>query len=653
MSGITGIWNRDGEPVDQRILAAMSARLSHRGPDGETFHIGGAVGFAHQTLRITPESRAEVHPAVHASGSVLLWDGRLDNREELIAALVQQPGVNAQAPDTILVHAAYAALGNDFLKHLNGDFALALYDPSRLQLLLACDAMRGRPLYYCRFGDHFLFASEIKAVLAHPAVRTAPNDYRLAEWLFRIPDYAAESQTFFQDISTVPLGSVVTVDPQAVRLHRYWDFDLGRLLRLKTYPDYVEAYRAAFARAVQRRLRSDFPVAITVSGGMDSSSIYCMAQQLAGRNDTPGIVGIGFVGEHPAANEAIYQRAIEEHHGTSLLKIPLEVATTGAEGIDADAWHGEGPLLKWDAWHTLYRMAARHGARVTLTGYFGDHLLVNPQYLLDLLTRGRWLTAWRHLQNYYGWWGELTVPQRTYDAYALLRGYVVPARLRPRLLRLRRWLQTTATLPRPAYSDSLNAWARRVNEQRSPLHAPPGSAHAQAIYHHVHSRLQSHPIDLKADARFSLETNCPFRDRDLVALVMSIPGEMVYQSGYRGIHRDAMQGILPEKVRTRITKTPYQHPAKLGAIKDFDQFRPRLEKGTAARLEYLAPGSELSRILDDLRAELDADETSLASWLALDLLGLEGWLSAFFGGKADPPELSCIVDTHCTKDTSG
>ncbi|HUS20085.1 MAG TPA: hypothetical protein VMZ25_10585, partial [Terriglobales bacterium] len=176
---MAGIWNLDGEPVSREILASMSARMAHRGPDGETFWIQGEAGFAYQMMKVQPESASERQPLEHPAGITLVYDGRLDNREELLQKLPHSAGVSSASPDPEIVMAMYREWGEGFAQHLVGDIALAIWDGSKRRMLLARDVMAGRTLYHCRFGNTFLFATEIKTLLAHPLVNTAPNDWAL------------------------------------------------------------------------------------------------------------------------------------------------------------------------------------------------------------------------------------------------------------------------------------------------------------------------------------------------------------------------------------------------------------------------------------------------------------------------------------------
>src|SRR5438105_8176460 len=136
MSAILGIWNLDGKPVERALLARLSATMSHRGLDGEKLWLDGPVGLACQLFRVTPESANEVQPLGDGSGAVLVFNGRLDNRDELLAALKSTPDIDASSPDPAIVLAAYAAFGERFVQQLNGEFALGLFDPRRQRLFL-------------------------------------------------------------------------------------------------------------------------------------------------------------------------------------------------------------------------------------------------------------------------------------------------------------------------------------------------------------------------------------------------------------------------------------------------------------------------------------------------------------------------------------
>src|SRR5579862_5683470 len=176
MSAILGIWHLDDRPADRREVACLAGTIRHRGRDAEGVRIDGAAGLAAHLHRVTPESARETQPAADGDGAMLVFDGRLDNRTELIAALPRDARVSIDSPDSILALAAYQAFGSGFPSRLNGDFALGLFDARQRRLLLARDAIGVRPLYFHSSPRLFLFASEIKAIVSHPDVPTHPDE---------------------------------------------------------------------------------------------------------------------------------------------------------------------------------------------------------------------------------------------------------------------------------------------------------------------------------------------------------------------------------------------------------------------------------------------------------------------------------------------
>ena len=161
MSGICGIWNWDGAPVERSLLTTLSGLLEHRGVDGEARWTDGEIGFAFQNLWITPESVGTLQPVVRPGESVVMFDGRLDNRDDLLSRLEACETISGDSSDALLVSALYRRYGDQLADHLNGDFAVAVYDIRERRLLLARDALGTRPLYFAHTPHTFIVASEV------------------------------------------------------------------------------------------------------------------------------------------------------------------------------------------------------------------------------------------------------------------------------------------------------------------------------------------------------------------------------------------------------------------------------------------------------------------------------------------------------------
>jgi asparagine synthase (glutamine-hydrolysing) len=241
VSGIVGIWNLDGSPVDRELLKACAGAIDHRGPDGRDSWIEGPAGMIFQHLRVTPESLDETQPLVGESGPVVVFDGRLDDREELLAGLPKTAGLNSGSADAALVLAAYEAFGERFVDRLAGDFALALFDPRSPHLLLARDSLGVRPLYYHRTRRRIVFASEIKPILAAGAP-ARPNDDFLAQFILREFVGDEPGATFFDGIPAVPPSHVIRVDPRKAAVRMYWDFDPNLRIVLGSENEYARSF---------------------------------------------------------------------------------------------------------------------------------------------------------------------------------------------------------------------------------------------------------------------------------------------------------------------------------------------------------------------------------------------------------------------------
>ncbi len=631
MSGILGIWNLDGQPVERAVLARLSATLAHRGPDGEGLRLQGPVGLVCQLLRVTPESSTETQPLLHPAGTVLVFDGRLDNRDDLLASLKASPGLSAASPDSALVMAAYEVFGDRFPERLNGDFALGLFDPKRQRLLLARDAIGIRPLYYYRSQNLFLFASEIKAILAHPHVSTKPNDEILGECLLSgAPD--SRGLTCFAGIFSLLPAHLAILAVQGFQTRQYWDFEPSRETRLQSFQEYAEAFRHYFEQAVRRRLRSAHPVAVSVSGGLDSSSILCQAETL-GRHSPgryPPILGLSYISpEGSASDEKAFLLEIERDYGIAIERVPrgkLGLMTASHE----EMWHVEVPFLdeQWNTTHAFLQTTRQRGARVLLTGHWADQVIFPQAYLVDLFRRLAWGQVRSHLKEF-GRWLTDADPRCFYRRFFLeLVKYHVPPALLPYLRRLR-----PNHRDRPWYGEKLRQRTRLGLSLQHAMRKAFPTVHARSLYEEARSgyHVMCMEWNNKVASMHGLEKAFPFLDRDLLTFLMGIPGEIQTWKGVpKALLREAMRGVLPDAIVRRTWKADFTDLVNEGLEQDYPQLVHHLEsEGAAVRLGYLKAEvmrKEFARLKDRIRGP----GCELA-WDLGDLLALELWLQVFFG----------------------
>src|SRR6266403_252154 len=275
MSVQFGRWNFDGQPTAPDYIEKVSTALAPYGPDSNESYSESGVNVLYRAFYTTKESRLETQPHISSSGAVITWDGRLDNRAELITDL--QGSLTVSFTDVDIVAAAYEKWGTYCFDKLIGDWALSIWNPNNRSLILAKDPIGTHHLYYSLEKNHVTWST-----ILDPLVRFAGKTFAICEeyiagWFSMFP---AVHLTPYVGVHAVPPSSFVLLRPGRHTVSKYWDFDPEKKIRYRTDAEYEEHFRTVFGQDVQRKLRSDRPVLAELSGGMDSSSIVCMADTI-------------------------------------------------------------------------------------------------------------------------------------------------------------------------------------------------------------------------------------------------------------------------------------------------------------------------------------------------------------------------------------
>jgi asparagine synthase (glutamine-hydrolysing) len=613
----------------------MSQTLSHRGPDGEDTLMAGAVGFAHQHLWVTREDIGERQPLESDRGTSIVFDGRLDNREELDRLL----DLPADTSDAACALVAYDQWQESFVERFVGDFALGVFDPARQRLVLGRDALGVRPLYYHATAKLFAFASEIKALLAHPEIPAEPDENGVADSLMlRVRPVDGLNITCFKGISSLEPSHVLIATRDNVRRRRYWDFDGAARFELETFEEYAEAFRERFATSVRRRVRSAFPIAVSVSGGLDSSSIFCQADVLRRRESglAPDLAGISYFGVGGTADERAFLDLVEQATGTSITRVPLADHLGVVEGALSQVWHVETPSLDylWRARVAVAQGMRERGARVLLSGHWGDQMLFSRGYLVDLARRFRWREVRTHLREYHRWLdaGEADVYAKR--LWPELAHSLVPDALRVPLKRARRRLSAPA--PVRWFADDFVMRARSSTDAPVRFDQRFHSVHAQSLYLQARSayHVQCMEWNNKAAAIDGHDHAFPFLDRDLVALLIAMPGTMQNRGGVpRAVLREGLRGVLPDAIRARTWKADFSGAVNAGVARDFHAIAAYLTRDSQAVAHGYFDAGRLEPEVARLGAAVQRDDCN-DSWDLADAFGLELWLRVFFAHAA-------------------
>lgn len=373
MSAIGGLINFSEGHLDDEVLVRLGQELQPYGPDGGADVRVGSAAMIYRAFHTNLESRSERQPVVQ-HGCVVSWDGRLDNREELIALLRDE--LRGDYSDSAIVMTAYEKWGSDFLGRIIGDFALSLWDSNSRTLFLARDPVGARQLFYQVDGERLIWSSRLEALLVLPDMTLAINDEYIAGYLTNRP---APELTPYKNIHSVPPGSFISAQKGKIHLQRFWSLDPGREIRYGSDREYEEHFRQLFSEAVRVRLRVDGPVWADLSGGLDSSSIVCMADQVLGNEQVQAhrLETVSAVFDRsPSADERRFISLVEQKRGRVGHHFLESEYPLFAESTSEGSRVIPNPLEMWAAYHKGVRRAMRtDGARVGLCGIGGDELI--------------------------------------------------------------------------------------------------------------------------------------------------------------------------------------------------------------------------------------------------------------------------------------
>jgi asparagine synthase (glutamine-hydrolysing) len=570
LSGIAGILNLDGRPIERDLLRRMTDRMAYRGPDAQEIWADGEIGFGHALLRTTFESTGERQPWSGGGANWITADARLDARPDLIRDLASR-GLDGlrTAPDAELVLLAYRVWEEECLDHLHGDFSFAVWDGRRRRLFCARDRLGVKPFFYAHRDGAFVFSNTLNVVRMHPAVRGDLNEAAIGDFL--LFDFNQDlTTTSFADIRRLPPAHTLSVSADRPVRRRYWMLKPGDPIRYRRSGEYVEHFRAILNAAVSDRLRTD-RAAVTMSGGLDSTSVAAVARRLLGEAAPPA--GL-------RAFTAVYDKLVPDRerwyagHAARSLGIPIRFLVLDDYSLFGRAQEPElatpeplhDPL--YAVWIDLIK-AATEDNRIILEGQGGDIAFLFPRaYASDHLKNLRFLSLAAGV-------GRI----------ALSRGRLPPVDF----AKLKRWMGRDA----PPAHDYYPCWLDKAFASRLDL---PGR------WKEVNGRTWDFQTE-RADALralslpfwprffeecdpntvpFPLEIRYPLLDLRLLHFAFSIPVIPWIYDKY--LLRRSMRGILPEPVRRR-PKTPLAgHPKFLlcqrrgpSILRD-EAFSPRLRR---------------------------------------------------------------------------
>lgn len=564
MCGFVAMLALNENKVDQSVVERMTTAIRHRGPDDEGYFFSGPVGFGFRRLSILDVSPTGHQPMFSPDGKkVLVFNGEIYNYIELRKELQALGHAFKSSGDTEVLLHAYLEWGGECLEKLNGMWAFIIYDIQKGTLFFSRDRFGKKPLFRYQCGDYMFLASEIKAILSSGYYHGGPNWDVASPFLLgqNLADTDQNNQSFYSGILQVPGGSAFELDlSQRSRERRFWS--LSGLFP-NSVMDPAKSYYELFEDAVRLRLRSDVPLGVFLSGGIDSTSVICtlanLSKNVANGSKSP-VTAISF--HAPEFDESTYVEDTIQQTGANFIRYEPDPRQLW-NNLERVLYYQDEPVHSFAAviFFELCRVAAENGIKVMLIGGGADEYLAGyfgyfRNYWYTLLRSGRVREAWEEIGSYCAVHGDvrwslfhrsliqlLKTESTRFQAIRMLQSW-----RRYRKLTTGSWfvpeLFNNVKMDDPGYQEQTLDLALKRSVECAPL-----------------------PIYLREDDRstmaHSIEGRSPFLDYRLVSLAFQLPNNWKLRGPWnKYVLREAMDKRIPESVRSRPDKMGFSVPQR-------------------------------------------------------------------------------------------
>lgn len=498
MCGIAGIFNTNGAPVSPVVLRGMTDAIAHRGPDGEGFYTDSFLGLGHRRLSIIDLSSHGHQPMVSQSTQVVLtYNGEIYNFQELKAELLSKGHKFNSKTDSEVILNAWVEWGPGCVSRFNGMFAFAVWDRRLQTLFLVRDRYGVKPLYYGFWGDHFVFGSEQKALLKHPAAQRNLDPEALIEY-FTFQNIFTD-RTLFKEIKLLPSGCVgqLSLGSSSLLVNRYWDYKFERLPYEIDQQEASEELDRLMRQAVSRQLVADVELGSYLSGGMDSGTLTALASQ-----ELPYIKTFtcGFDLSSASGIELAYDERIKAEAMSALFKTEHYEMVLKAGDMERClsklAYHIEEPRVGQSYPNYYAAQLASKFVKVVLSGAGGDELFGGYPWRYY---RGSGANNFQeYIDQYYLFWHRLIPNSAIKKVFA------------------------------PIWGDVKHVWTKSIFQDVFEQHEIELRTPEDYINHSLYFEAKTFlhglfVVEDKLSMAHSLETRVPFMDNDLVDFAMHCP----------------------------------------------------------------------------------------------------------------------------------
>ncbi len=589
MCGIGGAILKGSKEIDKSILENMTKLIIHRGPDGEGIWIKGNVGLGHRRLSIIDLSEHANQPFKNQN-YVLVFNGEIYNYLELKEELKTYP-YRTQS-DTEVILAAYEKWGKDCVTHLKGMWSFILYDQKKSTIFCSRDRFGIKPFYYYETEKGIYFASEIKQFTCLEEWKAEANIDRLKDFLlFEMFDYTEE--TMFKGVKQLRPGTNLEYN---LKNHSYQIctyYDIKDNIKLSKGENIKKELCDILRQSVKEHMQSDVTIGSCLSGGLDSSSIVMLVNELKDKAIKQEVVSSCF--ENKRYDEQEYIDEVVKKADINIHKVYPDFENLFKE-LDQITWHQDEPFgstsifAQWN----VFKEAKKNDIKVMLDGQGADEVFCGyngfySAYLGELLRKGKLICYKKEvksLKKYYNY--------KTSDIIKASVKYLIPNSVKAKIkIKLDRSSFNWIDINEKYYSEYLKKlYKQKIKDLRS--------------YSFNQIALESLPKLLHYEDRdsmaFSIEARVPFLDKTLVEYVLGLPSnKKIYNGTTKYCLREVMEGILPDKVNARRDKMGFVTPEEVWIRENRALFRKEFQEA-CLRLEKLIDGDKALAWFDELVA---------------------------------------------------
>lgn len=635
MCGIAGFnWN------DERLIARMADRLRHRGPDQHGIHVEGEFSMGFQRLSIIDLSEHGRQPMTngvcpHSRGDLwIAFNGEIYNYPDIRKDLEERGHRFKSQTDTEVILHSYEEDGDRCLQRFNGMFAIALWDARARRLLLARDRLGKKPIYYYWKNGKLLFASEIKAILEWPNVGFDIDEESLA--LFLGYEYIPAPRTILKDVHKLPAGHTLVYENGSIRVEPYWDLSFTRQERCSV-EEYEEGLRERIDKAVKQRLRSDVPLGVFLSGGIDSSTVVAfMARHFPGRIRS---FSLGY--RDKSYSEFQYAKRVSEVFGTDHQELLID--PIGPDVIEKVVYHADEPFSEFSVlpFYMICQKAREH-VTVCLSGEGGDEVFAGyDRFLASRADRlYRRIPSPIRLRLIHPLISRLGDQDEKKGLWNVMKRFMQGSEL-PASGEHMRWqyflgAREASMLLKPELCRMASQSAFRPIEDLIAGREFP-TALDRELFIELRFMMTENPL-MKVDKMsmaHALEVRAPLLDYELVEYAARIPSSLKLDGRKtKAILKSALRGILPDDILSR-KKHGYSFPIKHWLRGDMRAYMLELFQKKTILDEYIN-----KQALGDLVREHDSGAHN-HSHLLWALMNVAIWHRVF--GKRQPSAQASLI----------